>query len=405
MQKIISVDLEITSYSLRAQLEGLLATHSEFRLKDWKDPNPPDLLFLELDEGNTEKTFAHIHELRRTSPDTEIFLTAGQADVNVLLEVIHAGVKEFFPQPLKTEQFEKALAQFKIRFKRRHQTSGHQGKIFSVIGSKGGVGTTTIAVNLGISFQQALKEKSHLLMDLNFLDGEIPLFLDVNPGHGLSSLSQNVNRLDATFLQSLITTHSSGLSLLPLGNGSTRSAPIPPGTLGETSDLLSSLFEYVIVDCGSGIQETNRPILERSFSIFVVTAMAAPALRKTKELLENLRKMDIPGCEITVVFNRHTPRASAPMKNIQEFLNIKNPWLIPNDYDAACRALNEGLPLSEMAPRGKLTKSIQSLAQFSLKLAGEQLPSKLPQIFNVFSRSPKIDKASSFVELSERRMT
>jgi len=396
MAKITSVDLEIASYSLRAQLEGVLASHSEFRLKDWKDSNPPDLLILELLEGEKDKTFAYIHDLRRASPDTEIFLTATQIDVEVLLEVIHAGVREFLPQPIKPEQVEKALGQYKVRSRQRYQTtSGQQGKIISVIGAKGGVGTTTVAVNFALTLQEALKEKSNLLMDLNFQDCEIPLFLDMDPEHGLSDLAQKSN-FDAVFLQSLISTHTSGISILPMGSIGKEAVPIQPDIMGETGDLLGSLFDFLVVDCGQRLGAINQSILERSVRIFVVSTMAAPVLRRAKELLDEIRKMDIVGCEVVVVFNRFTSRSNASLKQTEEFLKIKQAKLIPNDYDLACRAINEGKPIVELAPRSRLSKSLRQLAQPTLRGVAPPSASALSKLFSVFVQTKKEEKKPEF---------
>ncbi len=395
MAKITSVDLEIASYSLRAQLEELLASHSEFRLKDWKDSNPPDLLILELLDGEKDKTFAYINDLRRASPDTEVFLTAAQIDVEVLLEVIHAGVSEFLPQPIKPEQVEKALGQYKIRSRQRHQTTpGEQGKIISMIGAKGGVGTTTLAVNFALTLQQVLKDRSNLLMDLNFQDGEIPLFLDMNPEHGLSDLAQKSN-FDAVFLQSLISTHPSGMSILPMGSVDADPVPLRADIMGEAGELLGSLFDFLIVDCGQRLGDINRSILERSSSIFVVSTMAAPALRRAKELLDAIRKMDIIGCEVVVVFNRFTSRASPSLQQTEQFLKIKQAKLIPNDYDLACRAINEGKPIVELAPRSRLSKSIRQLAQATLRATQPPSPSALSKLFSVFVQKKKKEKPNA----------
>lgn len=392
MAKITSVDLEIASYSLRGQLEGLLASHSEFRLKDWKDSNAPDLLILELLDGEKDKTFAYITDLRRASPDTEVFLTAAQIDVEVLLEVIHAGVSEFLPQPIKPEQVEKALGQYKIRSRQRYQTiPGEQGRIISVIGAKGGVGTTTIAVNFALTLQQFLREKSNLLMDLNFEDSEIPLFLDMNPEHGLSDLAHKSN-FDAVFLQSLISSHQSGLSILPMGGTAKEAVSIRPDIMGEAGGLLGSLFDCMVVDCGQKLGDINRSILERSTSIFVVSTMAAPVLRRAKELLDAIRKMDIIGCEVVVVFNRFTARANPSLQQTAEFLKIKQGKLIPNDYDLACRAINEGKPIVELAPRSRLSKSIRQLAQTTLRATQPQAPSVLSKLSSIFFQKKKEDK-------------
>ena len=376
MPQIIRVDLEIVSYSLRVQLEGLLTSHSQFQMKDWKDAHPPDVLFLEVDQDSPAKTFEHINDLRRNAPETEVFLTASNTDVDMLLDALHLGVKEFFPQPLKPEQIERALENVVKRFQQReHLSKLRQGKVISVVGGKSGVGTTTLAVNLAVLQKQMLAGKSLLLMDIHFESGEVPLFLDVNPEHGLGEVARNLSRLDITFLESLLSQHSSGISLLPVGQETIPSSTIPSEATAATTNLLTSLFDYTIVDCGSGLHDINWPVIERSFCILVVTTLSAPALRKTKDLLNNLRERGIPNENLWLMINRYSSRTSPALKTTEEFLQVAKSWQLPNEYDLACRSLNEGLPLSKIGPRAKLTKSIKQVSRELLEIAGEEFPS------------------------------
>ena len=391
MSQIIRVDLEIVSYSLRLQLEGLLTSHSQFQMKDWKDAHPPDLLILEIDQESPTKTFEYIKDLRRNAPQTEVCLTASNTHVDMLLDAMHLGVKEFFPQPLKTEMVEKALDDVVKRFQQRdHLSKLRQGKVISVVGGKSGVGATTLAVNLAVLQKQLLQEKSFLLMDINFENGEVPLFLDVNPEHGLGEVARNLTRLDVTFLESLLSQHSSGISLLPVGQESIPSSTIPSDATGATTSLLTSLFDYLVVDCGSGLHDINWPVIERSYCVLVVTTLSAPALRKTKDLLKGLRERGISDDQLLVLINRYSARSNPALKGTEEFLQVKKSWQLPNEYDVACRSLNEGLPLGKISPKAKLTKSIQQVARELLNKAGEELPaSYLARIFGSFGRRAK----------------
>ena len=104
----------------------------------------------------------------------------------MLMQAIRMGVKEFFPQPIKRSDVEQALKQFKER--RAHAapvTHQKSGKLISVVGSKGGVGTTTISVNLAVTLAEQEKDCSVAILDMNTLFGEIPLFLEISPKYRL----------------------------------------------------------------------------------------------------------------------------------------------------------------------------------------------------------------------------
>ncbi|RMH06223.1 MAG: hypothetical protein D6704_07715, partial [Nitrospirae bacterium] len=220
---------------------------------------------------------------------------------------------------------------------------------------------------------KSLTTKSVLLMDGHFMDGDIPLFLDMKPEHGFAAIVRDLNRLDATFLQSLLSSHASGLSLLPVGAASLPLSDIPPSCVAETVDLLGSAFDYVVVDGGSGVHEVSRPIFERALCI-VVTTICAPMIRKAKFVLDELRRMEIPDDRIQLAITRYTARAGAPLKETEAYLGKSASWLIPDDYPLVCRSINEGIPLTTLAPRAKVTKAIHAMAQRTLRTMGEPKP-------------------------------
>lgn len=367
MDSRLGVELEILSLSLRHEFEDILAKSPDFRVKDWRDSEAPALWILELQEGDAAKTFSQIREIRAATPSAEVFLTGGKVDVDTLVEAMHLEVREFFPQPIKRDQVEQALSRFKARQREKHDPKiGVRGQVFSVIGGKGGVGATTVAVNLALLLRHAGDQPSVALVDLNAEGPDVPLFLDLKPEHGLGAVANDIRRLDLTYLNSLLSSHPSGVSVLALNDVDQQSAIVAPECALEAVKLLSSVFDYIVVDGGQGLSMINRPVLEISSHVLVVSTVSAPVARKVKDILGELTLMEIPAQKVHLVMNRCSAATQPALKEIEDFLQRECVGRIPNDYDLVSRAINEGRPVVELAPRSKIVKSLSQVTQMFL---------------------------------------
>jgi pilus assembly protein CpaE len=344
----ISVGLDIKNERLRGEFE---------------DPRRvADLLILELDEDRG-KTFAQIQAALAASPSTEIFLTSSQTDSEVLLEALRTGVKEFIPQPIQRAELEEALLRFKERRREKKPTSAKRGKLITIIGSKGGVGTTTVAVNLAVSLHQANPDCSVALVDLNPQFGDAALFLDLEATHTMGDVAKNMTRLDETFLMSIFSKHSSGLYLLPSANTVEEIGLLTPEAAEKTLELLQTMFDYVVIDSGDSLADTTLATLNISPTVFLVCTLTLPVLRNTKRLLNILSHLHYPTENISIIVNRYEKHTEVSLKNMEEVLGRKASWMIPNDYFTTMNAINKGQALSAISARADVTKNFLQLAQ------------------------------------------
>jgi pilus assembly protein CpaE len=358
----ISVGLDIKNESLRSEFEEILAAQPGFHLVK-PDPNRlPDLLLLEMEEDRG-KTFVQIQAIVTTSPSTEIFLTSAQTDSAVLLEAFRAGVKEFIPQPIQRAELEDALTRFKERYKERRPATAKRGKLITVIGSKGGVGTTTIAVNLAVSLRQTNPDRSVVLVDLNPQFGDAALFLDVPPIHTIGDVAKNLARLDETFLMSILYKHSSGLHVLPSVDTVEEIGMLTPEAAEKTLELLQTMFDYIVIDSGDSLADTTLATLNISPTVLLVGTLTLPVVRNTKRLLTILAHLNYPLDHVDIVVNRYEKHTEVSVKDMEEVLGRKASWMIPNDYFTTMNAINKGQPLSTIAGRADVTKSFRKLAQ------------------------------------------
>jgi pilus assembly protein CpaE len=358
----ISVGLQVNNDGLRGEFEEIIASQHEFRVTQYDLHRVPELLILELDEDRG-KTFAQIQAALATSPSTEIFLTSAQTDSEVLLEALRTGVKEFIPQPIQRAELEEALLRFKERHREKKPAPAKRGKLITIIGSKGGVGTTTVAVNLAVSLCHANPDRSVALVDLNPQFGDAALFLDMEATHTMGDVAKNMTRLDETFLMSILSKHSSGLYLLPSANAVEEIGLLTPEAAEKTLELLQTMFDYVVIDSGDSLADTTLATLNISPTVFLVCTLTLPVLRNTKRLLNILSHLHYPTENISIIVNRYEKHTEVSLGNLEEVLGRKASWMIPNDYFTTMNAINKGQPLSAISARADVTKNFSKLAQ------------------------------------------
>ena len=358
----ISVGLDIKNEGLRGEFAEIIGAQHGFYLTQPDHHRVADLLILELDKDRG-KTFAQIQAILAVSPSTEIFLTSAQTDSEVLLEALRTGVKEFIRQPIQRAELEEALLRFKERHREKKPAMVKRGKLITVIGSKGGVGTTTVAVNLAASLRQANPDRSVVLVDLNPQFGDAALFLDMESAHTMGDIAKNIARLDETFLMSILSKHASGLYLLPSVEAVDEIGLLTPDAVEKTLNLLQTMFDFVVIDSGDSLADTTLATLNMSPTVFLVCTLTLPVLRNTKRLLNILSHLHCPTERISIVVNRYEKRTEVSLKDMEEALERKASWLIPNDYFTTMNAINKGQPLSAIAGRADVTKHFIKLAQ------------------------------------------
>jgi pilus assembly protein CpaE len=357
----ITVGLQVENEELRLELAAFFATQAGYRFQSSEDTELPQLVIIEMDTDQT-KTFSRLQAIRSASPATAIFVTASSTDTHVLLNVLRAGVQEFLPQPLQKEDLCRALARFEERFKDSQPLPSKTGKLINVLGSKGGVGTTTIAVNLAVSLREVNPHNSVVLVDLNLQCGDVALFLDIEPTHTFGDIMSDPSRLDETFVTSTLSRHASGLHFLPSADRVEEISELTLESLERSLELLQSLFDYVILDSGHLLDDIAMTTLNRPSTLLLVSTLMLPVVRHTKRLVTFLSELNFPAENLKIIINRYKSKHEISLRDFENSLQQKPFCLIPNDYATASNSINKGRTLSSIRKRAKITKSIKKIA-------------------------------------------
>ena len=364
-ENAILIQLEINQPKTKEDLEEVISSMEEFQLQQSGAPSSCDVLILEIGD-DPQREFTLIHNIQDSGVVREIFLTSPRLDPTLLLEALRAGAKEFFSQPLKKDEVKAALLKFKDR-KEKTKFDGEKkkkGKIIDVVGSKGGVGNTTIAVNLATSLSESEKSPLVALIDMNLLFGEIPIFLNIESGFNWGEVARNIARLDSTYLMSILYKHSSGVYVLPSPTGLDGVNVATPEIIEALLGVMRNVFDYIVIDGGQAIDDISLKILEMSETVFLVGILSLPCLTNVKRLLWIFQKLGYPSQDIIkIIINRHQDKKSViPIKEAEEGVNQKIYWFVPNDYPTTMSAINQGKTLSAVAPNAEVSKNLRSLA-------------------------------------------
>jgi pilus assembly protein CpaE len=359
----IYVKLEVKDPSLKTGLDDIIHSVEGFALQSANDTRRADLLIFELGE-NTAKDFQLIRSLLDVDSIGEVFYVSQHSDPGVLVQAIRTGAKEFFSQPINEQEVRQALQNLKERTERtKHKESVRMGQIIEAIGSKGGVGTTTVAVNLAVSLAEMKGSPSVALIDKTMVFGEVPLFLEIKPNYHLGEITKNIARLDATFLMNILSKHSSGVYVLPSPVTLNGYPKATPAIIEHLLSLMQRMFDFLVIDGGQSLDETALRVLQMSDVVLLISTLSLPCLSNANNLLKSFQNLGYPSKErIKVVANRYLRNSDISLKDSQASIGKEIFWTIPNDYRTTLSAINQGKPLSQVASKAPITKRVRELA-------------------------------------------
>lgn len=330
--------------------------------KDVVKQTNPDVALVSLD-SDPDAGLKLIEDLTHSFSDLAVLVSSSSTDGNLILRTMRAGAKEFLTQPLKPEDVAAAIQRVsKHRF--GAQASGSRGgcKVIAMAGATGGVGVTSLAVNMGCALA-ADERNSVVLIDLDLAVGDADVFLDTIPEYTLTDVAQNISRLDFTLLKRSLTKHSSGLYLLPRPVQLEDARLVTVDDLQRVLGLLKATFTHLIIDTSKSFSALDMHAMVSATDVLMVTQLDLPCLRNVVRLLMSFGEVNGLKDKVKVVVNRVGHGAGQiSVRKAQETLGAPIYWQVPNDYRVMVEVRNNGVPLLEQAPKAGITQSINQLA-------------------------------------------
>jgi pilus assembly protein CpaE len=320
----------------------------------------PDIGVICLD-SSPEKAISLIDRLRSSCPECDLLVLSHDTDGPTILKIIRAGAKEFLTLPINVEELLSALHRIQEARYGTGDSRVRTCKMIAIAGATGGVGCTSVAVNIGCNLA-ADPNNSVALVDLDLALGDADVFLDSIPDYSLLDVTENVARLDFQLLRKSLTKHSSGLYLLPRPVQLQDLDAINPESLRRVIGLLRASFTHVVFDTSKSFTQVDLTTMEMVNEIVLMVQLDLPCLRNMVRLLTSFQEMDSIREKVKVVVNRMgLESGQISLKKARETIGRDVFHQIPNDYRTMVEMRNNGVPLIEQAPKAPITQSIVQL--------------------------------------------
>ena len=323
-------------------------THAELAKYVQKSDAPPVLV---ADLRGQEQLPSDVVAFRRKHPGSGVVLVLSALDPRIMLEAMRAGVTECVAEPLSPKQLDEA-----VRRVLTNVVAHPTGQVFAFIGAKGGVGTSTLAVNTAVALGVS-GSSSSLLVELHTTHGDAALFLGVEPRFSVLDALDNIHRVDESFFGGVVE-KAAGVHLLA-SPGRPRPGAIDPKRFRALLEAAARMYSITVLDVPRS-DLTSIDCLDGTTSIVVVTSQEIASLRNAGKLAEMLRgRYGAP--RVKVVVNRFHREAVIAQEDVERVVGTKVK-AIPSDYKIALEALNGGRPLV-LDNDSRLAKALSSLSR------------------------------------------
>jgi pilus assembly protein CpaE len=350
----------------------MLASVADLTVLTTSSAKIPDVIVLDARQGAAVPVACAA--FRRQHPDVGMVIIATTLDPGLLLDAMRAGVNEVVAEPLTDERITEAVSRVTT-----NRGPAEVGKVFGFVGAKGGVGTTTVAVNMAIALGAMSKPGRTLMVDLHQGGGDAAVFTGTEPRFSVLNALENIHRLDQNMLRSLVTEIAPHTDLLAAPDRSL-GAPLKPNAIRELISFVATGYKHTVVD----VPKSDGAVLdslEQLTNIFVVANQELATVRSAGRLASVLRQR-YGRDKVTLVLSRSDRQADIGFEDVEKAVGSRVDHTFPSDYRAALQALNRGRPIA-LDNHNELSSSFR---RFANKLAGVNSERTAPKSASLLGR-------------------
>jgi pilus assembly protein CpaE len=349
----------------------------------------PDVVLMDINMPDMDG-IAATEKLSSQVPTASVVMMSVQGEADYLRRSMLAGAREFLVKPFSSDELTASIRQVYTRERDKQsrisvmpaatggggaaipiaEDGGHEGQIVAIFSPKGGVGRTTVAVNLAVAAATELG-KSVVLMDGSFQFGDVGVLLNLNPKN--KSIADLVPELEAGELESIDTfviNHSAGIRVLLAPPSPEMAELITPSGVKKVLEALRRGHDLVVVDCTSWFNETTLAILDAADVVLTMLSLEITSIKNMRLFLEVADQLGYEQSKIKLVLNRADSSLGIRVADVESSIGRKVDHTIVSDGRSVVYALNRGVPFFLSNREAQVSQDILRLAQ---SVAGERV--------------------------------
>ncbi|MSR78451.1 MAG: hypothetical protein EXS63_09580 [Candidatus Omnitrophica bacterium] len=322
----------------------------------------PRIVIVCIGKNDRDDKLHFLAQLSRVSARVPVVVCAQDVESDLMLACVKRGVSDFFKYPLEEVEIRETLGRLleKSFLINREQKLG---AIFTFFSYKGGVGTTLLACNTAVAIAR-ITGKPVLLWDMVLQNGDVPFFLDYEPKMTLKELIQDMDAIDDPYLRSALPPQESGISILAAPRSPEEADSITHDQIQQMYGVLRKHYEYIVVDAGHAFTDPVISIMDASHYIVFPTDLHLPVLKNTLRCIGVFEKFGYVEEKFKIVINRYNSKyEEVDLAKAEKILPYPIAYTFANDYMAASRSLNTGIPLVDLEKKSPLTKQFMAFAR------------------------------------------
>lgn len=237
---------------------------------------------------------------------------------------------------------------------------GAPGRLIAVFSTKGGVGKSTIAINVAVAMARRSHERV-VLVDGDLQFGDVAVLLGIPPQHTVLDAAASAQFADVELLRAMLARHESGLFVLPAPTEPVLGAQMPPDEMVNLCSALQTLCGHVIVDLPTQFDEYVLAVVDAADEVLLIGSMDIPSVKNLKIGVQALDLAAIAGPKLRLVLNRANTQVKLDVREIEQVLGMRADFPIPSDISVPM-SVNAGVPVVDYEPRSAATRALEHIA-------------------------------------------
>ena len=320
------------------------------------------VVVVDLDAARPEEMAALEQMMLRTGISPPVVVVTQSFDAEVARSLLQMRVADFLVKPVQPIELVRTCA----RVARSIVAETKEAQIYTFIPAVGGAGVTTLAIQTALLLLNSGQRvrPTVCLVDLDFQHGACADYLDLEPRLDLKEIEPRPERLDRQLLEIMLSHHASGLEVIAAPNRPAEMRSFDPDMVTRLLDLVSSHFDYVVIDMPRTWFSWTDSVLLGSNRPFIVSEMTVPSIRQAKALVAAIRERLGDGPQPRVIVNRFEQRmfdSGLKKADIEQALGADFAGTIPNNYRLVREAIDRGVPLDEVKAGNNISAQLKKL--------------------------------------------